>query len=229
MTYRPQDNVQAATLIQIAAHAEQIAGLDARETAHHDNAARQIEHLTVQAEAASGRIDALTIILGRHAALVNSLDGLDGQVAALASQLAELTGRDDEDRESYQPGPSPRWWQPGGAEREAAAGRLRAWVEQVYQPGYGHLAAALPPCWELHPLCLYTLDWLSELWAALYLDPQRAASTLAGQAEWQTRLLPAAAAQMARDTAGCRHGPGSPQRDPPGPPAPGRRDAPRPR
>src|ERR1700683_1676818 len=229
MTYRPQDNVQAATLIQIAAHAEQIANLDARETAHHDDAARQIEHLAVQAEAASGRIDALTIILGRHAALGNALDGLDGQVAALASQLTELTGRDGEDRESYQPGPSPRWWRLGDGEREAAVGRLRAWVEQVYQPGYGHLAAALPPCWELHPLCLYTLDWLSELWAALYLDPQRAASTLAGQAEWQTRLLPAAAAQIARDTSCCRHGPGSPRLDPPGPPAPGRRDAPRPR
>ncbi len=230
MTYRPQDDVQAAALIQIAAHAEQIASLDARVTAHHEDASEQIEHLAVQAEAASGRIDALTVILGRHAALVNMLDGLDGQVAALASQLAELTGPDGRDRESYQPGPAPRWWRQGDSERDAAVGRLRAWVEQVYQPGYGHLAGPLPPCWELHPLCLYTLDWLSELWAALYLDPERAASTLAGQAEWQTRLLPAAATQMARDTAGCQHGPGSPRRrDPPAPPAPGRPDAPRPR
>ena len=84
--------------------------------------------------------------------------------------------------------------------------RLRAWVEQIYLPGYGHLAAALPPCWEHHLLCLYTLDWLSELWSALYLDTRpRHAARLAAQAEWQTRLLPAAADQMA-STHRCQHG-----------------------
>jgi hypothetical protein len=107
---------------------------------------------------------------------------------------------------------------------EATSARLAAWAEQVYRPGYGRLAAALPPCWARHPLCLYTLDWLSELWSALYLNPQRTATTLAAQAEWQTRLLPAAADQMAREAAGCQHASSqTPRRPPPtwpGHPAP---------
>ena len=40
----------------------------------------------------------------------------------------------------------------------------------------------------------------------LYLQPRRTASRLAGQAEWQTRLLAAAAEQMQRETTRCRHG-----------------------
>jgi hypothetical protein len=78
-------------------------------------------------------------------------------------------------------------------------------VEQVYRPGYGHLAAGLGECWEQHALCLYILDWLSELWSVLYLAPARTAGTLAGQAEWHTRLLTAAAGQLARETRGCAH------------------------
>jgi len=81
--------------------------------------------------------------------------------------------------------------------------RLRDWASRVYLPGYGHLAATLGPCWDQHPLCLYTLDWLSELWQVLYLTRRRSASTLAAQAEFQTRLLPAAAAQMHAETSGC--------------------------
>ncbi len=75
----------------------------------------------------------------------------------------------------------------------------------MYRPGYGHLAASLGECWEQHPLCLYILDWLSELWSVLYLPPGRTAGTLAGQAEWHTRLLAAAAEQLARETRGCAH------------------------
>ena len=101
---------------------------------------------------------------------------------------------------------APRFWKPGDPARQDAAGKLRAWVEQVYRPGYGHLAAGLGECWEQHPLCLYILDWLSELWSVLYLAPSRTAGTLAGQAEWHTRLLTAAADQLARETRGCRHG-----------------------
>ena len=40
----------------------------------------------------------------------------------------------------------------------------------------------------------------------LYLAPARTAGTLAGQAEWHTRLLAAAAEQLARETHGCAHG-----------------------
>jgi hypothetical protein len=104
-----------------------------------------------------------------------------------------------------QSGRVPRWWKLRGDEREEALARLRAWVEQVYRPGYGHLSAALGPCWEQHPLCLYGLDWLMELWSALYLASSRGAPVLASQAEWQTRLLPALAEQMHIETSRCRH------------------------
>ena len=90
-------------------------------------------------------------------------------------------------------------------EREEALGRLRAWVEQIYRPGYGHLAAALGPCWDQHPLCLYGLDWLMELWSVRYLTPERGPSALASQAEWQTRLLPALAEQLYLETTRCQH------------------------
>jgi hypothetical protein len=46
---------------------------------------------------------------------------------------------------------------------------------------------------------LETINWLSELWSVLYLRPSHTAGILVGQAEWQTRLLSAAADQMARD------------------------------
>ena len=83
--------------------------------------------------------------------------------------------------------------------------RLSAWVNQIYRPGYGHLAAALGPCWDQHPLCLYGLDWLMELWSVLYLTPERKPSALASQAEWQTRLLPALAEQLHFETTRCPH------------------------
>jgi hypothetical protein len=78
----------------------------------------------------------------------------------------------------------------------------------------------LPACWESHPLCLYILDWLSELWSVLYLNPGRGGDTLAAQGEWQTRLLPAAAEQMASEASGCDHSPARRQ------PAPGARTTP---
>ena len=59
----------------------------------------------------------------------------------------------------------------------------------------------LGPCWEQqHPLCLYGLDWLMELWSILHLTSTRGTPVLASQAEWQTRLLPALAEQMYIET-----------------------------
>ena len=70
-------------------------------------------------------------------------------------------------------------------------------MDQVYRPGYGHLAAALGPCWPAHDLCLYALDIASGLWSVLYLQPGRAPGLLSAQAEYQARILPALAAQLA--------------------------------
>jgi hypothetical protein len=80
-------------------------------------------------------------------------------------------------------------------------------VDQVYRPGYGHLAAALAPCWEAHDLCLYGLDILSALWSVLYLQPERTPGLVSAQAEYQARILPALAAQLRTETTGCGHAP----------------------
>jgi hypothetical protein len=194
---RPDETLTAA-LIQISGHAERIAILDGR----YQQLANDLS--TVAAEAASaagggapGQADVLA-----------SLDALDRQVGALSARLATLADSEEQDYGSagrYQPLPSQRWWQITGPERETSLGRLRAWVSHVYRPSYGQLAALLPPCWEEHPLCLYALDWLSELWSVLYLTAERTPEILAAQAEWQTRLLPAAADQMAVEADGCQH------------------------
>src|ERR1022692_1144251 len=228
MTAEASGDGLAAALIQISAHAERISGLDTREAGHYQQIAARLRELAAGAASASTRIDGIGGTVPRQAAIIDALDGIDGQVAALARHLAELAADGYEDDEtggaSYRPVPPPRWWKLTAAEREAALDRLRAWVEQVYRPGYGQLAATLPPCWENHPLCLYILDWLSELWSVLYLAPRRNGSTLAAQSEWQTRLLPAAAEQMARETTSCPHGPGTALRRP----SPGARPASRP-
>ncbi len=82
----------------------------------------------------------------------------------------------------------------------------QAFVEHVYRPGFGHLAARLRPCWEHHDLCLYCLDIAAELHAVLYLQSRRTPSVLSGQAEYATRVLPALADLMSAETrTGCQH------------------------
>jgi hypothetical protein len=193
----PGPGTLAAALLQLADQARQVADLDAREQAHAADAAGRIAALTTLAETTR-----------------DWLDGPDGMLAHLDQRISDLAARLDHTLPvpageaggaGYLPEPQRRFWQLHGEAREQAVARLRAWVDEVYRPGYGHLAATLGDCWEQHPLCLYMLDWLSELWAVLYLDPARTPDTLAGQAEWQARLLDAAAAQMARETARCPH------------------------
>ena len=176
----------AAALLQLSAHAEKLSALDHREAGHAAEAGGRIAALTTLANAMNGTLTGQAEILA-------GLAGLDEQVAGLAARLDEIAPADDGDLAAYQPSASPRFWKLGGQARQDAITKLRAWVEQIYLPCYGHLSAALGGCWEQHPLCLYTLDWLSELWSVLYLQPRRTTGTLAGQAEWQTRLLTAAA------------------------------------
>jgi hypothetical protein len=204
----PSDAITAA-LLQITQHAERFAVLDKREATHHQELAARLTELARLITETSSRVDDVHATAARQSALLDSLDGLDQQVAALASQLTEITpahdSRDDQDGKRYWPSPTPPWWKLIGEEQEVAIARLHAWVEQVYRPGYGHLAAALGSCWEQHPLCLYGLDWLMELWSVLHLSGTRGASVLASQAEWQTRLLPALAEQMYIETTRCQH------------------------
>jgi hypothetical protein len=128
---------------------------------------------------------------------------LAGLFAGLTARLAHDSAL--EDPSGYQPDPAPCWWQLSREDRQEPVARLRAWVDQVYRPGYGHLAAALGPCWPSHDLCLYALDIASGLWSVLYLQPGRDAALLSAQAEYQARILPALAAQLAAETTRCGH------------------------
>jgi hypothetical protein len=144
----------------------------------------------------------LDVLQQRVTGLTDTLDELQG----LASRLAEqLEGDPGSDGIPYRPCPAPRWWELAAGDREKAVDRLARWIEAIYRPGYGQQAARLPGCWREHEACLTALDWLSELWQVLYLQNSRTAQMLSGQAEWQTRLLPAAADAMAEEARKCRH------------------------
>jgi hypothetical protein len=177
-----------AALDELAAQHERITRLDVR----YATLTERIAELTGMVTVIGRTLHDATTALGR-------LEALDHQVAALTAQL---TGRD---ASSCQPGPVPAWWKLTDAERQEPLARLRAWVEQVYRPSYGHLAAGLGPCWESHDLCLYGLDILSQLWSALYLQPERSAGQLSSQAEYQARFLPALGEQMRAETSRCAH------------------------
>jgi hypothetical protein len=202
----PGDVVTAA-LLQITHNAERLAVLDQREVAHYQELATRLTGLASQVAETGDRVDGVHDLATRQAALLDTLNGLDQQVSALTARLSGIpaAGSRDEESEPHQPAAAARWWKLDGTERDQALARLRAWVEQVYRPGYGHLASALGPCWEQHLLCLYGLDWLMELWSALYLPTERRTAVLASQAEWQTRLLPALAEQMYLETTRCQH------------------------
>jgi hypothetical protein len=192
----PPDPLPAA-LDQLAAHHERIAQLDEREAGHFAALSGQL-----------GQIAALAAGIGAivkdHAAAVARLDSLDHQVAALAAQIAGNPVGDG-NPDGYRPGPAPRWWKLTAQARQDQVARLRAWVEQIYRPGYGQLAAALGPCWEAHDLCLYALDTAAELWSVLYLHDTRSPAVLSAQAEYQTRILPALAEQLMTETSRCGH------------------------
>ena len=185
-----------AALDQLAAHREHITTLDTREASHYAEVNGQLAQL-------ASMISALGRGLVDNTAALARVDALDRQV----SDLITRTGYDLGDASGYQPGPAPAWWKLTPAERQSPLTELQAWVEQVYRPGYGHLAAALRPCWPEHDLCLYGLDILHQLWSALYLQPQRTAGLLSAQAEYQARILPALAAQLAAETTRCGHRP----------------------
>jgi hypothetical protein len=179
----PGNDPVTAIVDQLAAHAEQLTRLDTREAENHAAVSGRLAELTDQA-AALGRA------VGEHAAAV-----------------AQLTATTPADRDAggYHPGPAPAWWKLPAAERQEPIARLQAWVEQVYRPGYGYLAASLGPCWPSHDLCLYALDILAELWSVLYLQPTRSPALVSAQAEYQARILPALADQLCSETNRCGH------------------------
>jgi hypothetical protein len=188
----------AAALLQLAGLTAKLADLDHRESAHAAQIRDRIATLTALANGMKATLD-------DQAQILAALDGLSDQATELALGPEAGSSAEDGEPKTYQPSAPPPFWKLDGQARDQAITRLRAWVEQVYRPGYGWVSASLGECWEQHPLCLYALDWLSELWSVLYLQDKRTTGMLAGQAEWQTRLLAAAAEQMARETSRCTH------------------------
>jgi hypothetical protein len=151
----------------------------------------------------------MAALLDQLAAHAEKISHLGTRVDALAELAASLSPEDGNGGpragHAYAPAPPRRWWKLSGADRDQAIAALRAWVEQVYLPGYGKLAAILGPCWDQHPLCLYGVDILAELWSVLYLPARRTPALLSAQAEYQARILPAIAEQMSAETARCHH------------------------
>jgi hypothetical protein len=143
------------------------------------------------------------------ARLTTRASDLDHRVTVCSARLDKVMppgdpGWDDPGDAPRIPAPR-RWHKLAGQDRDDAIAELRSWTDQVYRPGYGHLAATLAPCWDQHPLCLYALDIAAELWQVLYLTGTRPATALFAQAEYQARVLPALADQMAAETSRCRH------------------------
>jgi hypothetical protein len=193
-----------SSLIRLTELAEKLGGLDSREGEHFGHLTRELGKLAETVGDAGARLD-------RHGEIISALDGLDQQVIELARHVAALSeepgGEDDAEDGTgpHRPAKSVRWWALEGDARAEPLGHLAAWLRDIYAPGYGHLAAVLPSCWRQHDLILYALDTLAELWMLLYLSPQRSAATLAGQAEFQTRILPLYVEQMRAEAAGCEH------------------------
>jgi hypothetical protein len=205
-----------AVLLQLGEHSQQISALDKREDAH-------FADVLV-------KLGALRGMLREQGEALSALRGLEDAVKQLAGRMETKTCGAGEDEDKYEPIPVVRWWEYTGdslgeqrrKERDAAVARLRAWVGQIYRPLYGKIADQIGDCWEGHPLALVTLDWLSELWSVLYLTPDRDARQVGQQAEFGTRILPAAAQILADETRGCethgggrvngRHAPGAVRR-----------------
>ena len=189
-----------AVLDQLAASREHLTDLDTREAAHNASLSGQLSQL-------AGMITSISAALAEDTIALARLDALDQQVTELTRHLRG-SGEDDGDSgEGYRPRPAPAWWKLAPEERRAPLAELREWAERVYRPGYGHLADGLGACWAEHDLCLYGLDIASQLWCALYLQPQRSTGLLSAQAEYQARILPAIAAQLAAETSRCGHNP----------------------
>jgi hypothetical protein len=187
----------AAALLQISQHAGRLSELDTREGEHHQAVGDALAKLHTAVGALQGTVT-------DHGQILASLDGLGDSVTSLAAQVASLMPAPGK-KGQYQPIATVQWHSLTDEEHDAAVARIGSWVAQVYRPCYGHLARQLGPCWAQHPLCLVQLDWLSELWSVLHLQPARTARDLAAQAELGTRITPAIAEQLAAETSACEH------------------------
>jgi hypothetical protein len=182
---------------------ERLDHLDNREADHFQELAQRLNALGTTLSGVQGTITG-------HSETLRSLAGIGEKVEELEQIVQTLLPKKKQQAKDYQPRPTIRWWQlrnADAAEDQAAfIARLRYWAEElIFIPGYGYLAAMLPPCWAQHELCLYTLDWLCESWSVLYITEERTKNTLTAQAEFHTRILPAACDQLRREGEKCEH------------------------
>src|SRR5262249_33958661 len=122
-----------AILLQLADLTAKIAALDERQAAE----SRQLQERVAALAAIVSDLKGTT---AGHAEALPARDGLGRRIAELTAASASEDGSAPG---GYRPPAAPRFWKPADAGREEAVGKLRAWVEQVYKPGYGHLAAGL--------------------------------------------------------------------------------------
>jgi hypothetical protein len=147
-------------------------------------------------------VEELAALAGRH---TDELAELSQRLADVRSDVDALLA--DHGGRGHTPVPAPRWHELEGEARDAAIARLRGWVEHIFRPVYGHLAANLGPCWAEHGLALVVLDHLSETWAVLFARETRPQRVLSAQLEFLLRYLPAAADMLRAETLACRkHG-----------------------
>jgi hypothetical protein len=199
MSIPAPDTGITAVLLQMTELAGKFGALDGREAGHYRDVSEALTGL-------GGSVDELRAAVSDHGTVLASLDGVADRLAELAEVIEPLLP--PEPGPVYHPAPAPKWWTPGFLDSQdgtKALAKLRAWVEQVYRPQYGHLAARLGDCWDQHPLCLIELDWVSELWQVLYIRASRTAGVLSSQAEFGTRIVPAVADQLAAETTACEH------------------------
>jgi hypothetical protein len=136
--------------------------------------------------------------------VLQSVMALDDALAALRRDVDILLP--PQGGPGYRPAPTRQWWRPlDDTARAGATAQLTVWIDDVFRPYYGQLARRVGKCWPEHPFCCVVLDWLAELWQVLFLHPTRTVGLLQSQAEFTTRILPAAVDQLAAETSGCTH------------------------
>ena len=133
------DSGVTAVLLRMQQLAERFGGLDEREG----------EHFRDVSEALTGLARRSTSCAAPSPAKARSRVAQGGEREARRARRCDRAAPATRAGALYYPAPSIRWWAPdlSDEDRAKAMARLRNWVEVIYRPHYGHLAAKLSDCW----------------------------------------------------------------------------------